>query len=70
MYTIPLSSQNRFLTADFMPVQRAVTQAYYSRGEVSSVTIDNPGSGYSGNAEVSLSVVGTFLGGSGNSIAN
>ncbi len=70
MYTIPLSSQNRFLTADFMPVQRAVTQAYYSRGELSSVTIDNPGSGYSGNAEVSLSVVGTFLGGSGNSIAN
>lgn len=70
MYTIPLSSQNRFLTADFMPVQRAVTQAYYSRGELSSITIDNPGSGYSGNAEVSLSVVGTFLGGSGNSIAN
>ena len=70
MYTIPLSSQNRFLTADFMPVQRAVTQAYYSRGEVSSITIDNPGIGYSGNAEVSLSVVGTFLGGSGNSIAN
>ena len=70
MYTIPLSSQNRFLTADFMPVQRAVTQAYYSRGEVSSITIDNPGFGYLGNAEVSLSVVGEFRGGTGNSIAN
>lgn len=70
MYTIPLSSQNRFLTADFMPVQRAVTQAYYSRGEVSSITIDNPGFGYLGNAEVSLSVVGEFRGGAGNSIAN
>jgi hypothetical protein len=70
MYTIPLSSQNRFLTEDFMPVQRAVTQAYYSRGEVSSITIDNPGSGYSGVPEVTLAVDGEFLGGSGNSIAN
>jgi hypothetical protein len=70
MYTIPLSAQNRFLTASFMPVQRAVTNAFYSRGEVSSITIDSNGSGYSGNALVSLSVLGEFTGGSGNSIAN
>ena len=70
LYTIPLSSQNRFLTSDFMPVQRAVTNAYYSKGEVSSITINNAGSGYRGNAEVTLSVTGQFLGGTGNSIAN
>jgi len=70
LYTIPLSSQNRFLTADYMPVQRAVTNAYYSKGEVSSITIDSAGSGYRGNAEVTLSVSGQFLGGTGNSIAN
>ncbi len=70
LYTIPLSSQNRFLTQDYMPVQRAVTNAYYSRGEVSSIVIDNAGSGYSGNSEVTLTVSGEFLGGSGNSIAN
>lgn len=70
LYTIPLSSQNRFLTADFMPVQRAVTNAYYSRGGISSVIIDNPGSGYLGNAEVALTVEGQFLGLAGNSIAN
>lgn len=70
LYSIPLSSQNRFLTVDYMPVQRAVTNAYYSKGEVSSITIDNAGSGYRGNAEVSLSVSGQFLGGTGNSIAN
>jgi hypothetical protein len=70
LYSIPLSSQNRFLTADYMPVQRAVTNAYYSKGEVSSITIDNAGSGYLGNAEVTLSVTGQFLGGTGNSIAN
>ena len=70
LYTIPLSSQNRFLTLDYMPVQRAVTNAYYSKGEVSSIVIDNPGVGYLGNAEVTLSVVGQFAGGSGNAIAN
>jgi len=70
LYTIPLSAQNRFLTQDFMPVQRAVTNAFYSRGEVSSIVIDNAGSGYTGNALVTLSVLGEFTGGSGNSIAN
>jgi hypothetical protein len=70
LYSIPLSSQNRFLTEDYMPVQRAVTNAYYSKGEVSSITIDNAGSGYLGNAEVTLSVTGQFLGKAGNSIAN
>ena len=70
LYTIPLSAQNRFLTLDFMPVQRAVTNAFYSRGEVSSITIDSNGSGYTGNALVTLSVLGEFTGGSGNSIAN
>jgi hypothetical protein len=70
LYTIPLSSQNRFLTQQYMPVQRAVTNAYYSRGEVSSIVIDNQGSGYSGNALVTLSVQGEFTGGTGNSIAN
>jgi hypothetical protein len=70
LYTIPLSSQNRFLTSDFMPVQRAVTNAYYSEGEVSSITINNAGSGYRGNDNVTLTVTGQFLGGTGNSIAN
>ena len=70
LYTIPLSSQNRFLTPDFMPVQRAVTNAYYSEGEVSSITINNAGSGYTGNDDVTLTVTGEFLGKTGNSIAN
>ena len=70
LYTIPLSSQNRFLTQDYMPVQRAVTNAYYSRGEISSVIIDSPGTGYLGNAEVTLTVEGEFNSGTGNAIAN
>jgi len=53
-----------------MPVQRAVTNAYYSEGEVSSITINNAGSGYTSNDDVTLSVSGQFLGKTGNSIAN
>ena len=70
LYTIPLSSQNRFLTPEFMPVQRAVTNAYYSKGEISSITINSGGSGYTNNDDVTLNVTGQFLGGTGNSIAN
>lgn len=70
MYSIPLSSRNRFLNDDYMPVQKSILQAFYSNGAVDSVVIDNAGSGYRGNAEVTLSVRGVFRGGSGNSIAN
>ena len=70
MYTIPLSSRNRFLTEDYMPVTKSVLNAYYSNGEISSIVIDNRGSGYLGNANVSLVVNGEFGSGAGNSIAN
>ena len=70
MYTIPLSSRNRFLTNDYMPVTKAVTNSFYSRGEIDKVIIDNPGSGYLSNSEVTLTVSGKFVGASGNSIAN
>lgn len=70
MYTIPLSLRNRFLNEDFMPVQKAILNPYYSNGSIDSVIIDNAGTGYFGNADVTLTVQGIFQGGSGNSIAN
>ena len=70
MYSIPTSLKNRFLTDDYMPVQRSVTNSYYSDGGLNSITIDSGGSGYLGNANVSLKVNGIFKGGIGNSIAN
>lgn len=70
MYTIPLANRNKFLTSDYMPVQRAVNSSYYSNGEILSIVIDERGSGYSGNSAVSLTVLGTFLGGNGNVVAN
>jgi len=70
LYTIPLSLRNRFLTADYMPVQKAISNQFYSGGEVETVIIDNAGIGYLGNASTTLTVNGTFKGSTGNSIAN
>lgn len=70
LYTIPLASRNKFLTEDYMPVQRAVNSGYYANGEISSVVILESGSGYFSNTLTTLTVEGSFLGGNGNSIAN
>ena len=70
LYTIPVSIRNRFLTAAYLPVQRSVTNAFYSNGEVGTVVIDSVGSGYSGNSQVLLNVNGQFLGKPGNVAAS
>lgn len=66
LYTIPLSNRTRFLTQDFMPVQKSVTDSYYSNGEIDRVNINSAGSGFLGNSEVTLQVNGTFNSGNGN----
>lgn len=58
LYTIPLSSRNRFLTNAYMPVQRSVTNTFYSNGQISSITIDNGGSGYDANNLPTVSSIG------------
>jgi membrane-bound inhibitor of C-type lysozyme len=70
MYTIPPSLRNRFLTDDYIPVQKSVYSRFYSGGAIDSIIIDNAGSGYLGNSAVTLTVSGTFNGGTGNSVAN
>lgn len=70
LYTIPLSNRTKFLTDEHMPVQRSVTNAYYSNGEIDRINIDRAGSGYLGNSEVSLLVNGEFNSSNGNVEAN
>lgn len=69
LYSIPLSLRNRFLTEEFMPVQRSVLNPYYSNGEIDRVNIDNTGTGYIGNAQFSLTVDGTFNSSPGNVVS-
>ena len=46
MYTIPIALRNRFLTAQFIPITTSLRNQFYSSGEISAVSIDNPGFGY------------------------
>jgi hypothetical protein len=53
MYTIPVSLRNRFLSTEWMPVTTALKAPFFSNGEITSLTIDNPGSGYyAGDPEI------------------
>lgn len=46
MYTIPSALVNKFMSVDDMPVTTAVKNEYYSRGAISSITIENGGQNY------------------------
>ena len=54
MYTMPLALRSRFLTDSFMPVQKSVLNAFYSDGQINSVTVDSKGSGYTSDPTVNL----------------
>lgn len=60
MYTIPLSSRNKFLTDSYMPVQTSVNSSFYSDGQIDSIVIDSRGSGYT-SANTTIIVEGDGL---------
>lgn len=43
MYSIPLSLRNKFLSDEYMPVNTALTNSFYSNGAISGFTITDPG---------------------------
>lgn len=47
MYTIPTSFANKFMTLSDVPVIRAITNQYYSRGALASISILDYGQDYS-----------------------
>lgn len=53
MYTIPISLRNRFLSSEWIPVSTALKAPFFSNGAITSLTIDNPGSGYT-NGDIIL----------------
>ena len=57
LYTVDLGLRNRFLTSEFLPVKKAVSDQFYDKGAVSAVTIDSAGTGYS-NSNTTLSLTG------------
>lgn len=50
MYSIPIALRNKFLTDDYMPVITALRSQFYSNGQLQTIRIDSPGSGYTSGA--------------------
>lgn len=46
MYNIPIALRNKFLTSDYIPVVNALREQFYSNGKLSTIRIDQAGSGY------------------------
>jgi hypothetical protein len=54
MYTIPSFKRSRFITASNIPVQRALTDNFFNRGELEAAVVTNKGSGYSNTVQTSI----------------
>lgn len=48
MYSVPIALRNKFLTESYIPVVTALRNQFYSNGSISTVKIDQLGSGYTG----------------------
>lgn len=56
MYNIPTFKQQKFLTDNWIPVQKALTDSFYSRGAIEQVVVVNPGSGYTDILQTTIAV--------------
>lgn len=46
MYTIPSFKRSMFLSLNYLPVQKSLTDSFYNKGSVDAVVINSGGSGY------------------------
>ena len=62
MYNVPSFKRDKFLTADAMPVQKALTDGFYNLGAVEEVSVVNGGSGYTDVQQTGIAVTGDGTG--------
>jgi hypothetical protein len=62
MYTIPPFKRSKFISVPNMPVQKALTDSFYSKGSVDNVTVLNSGSGYTDAQLTVIQIAGTTTG--------
>jgi len=56
LYNIPPVKRQKFVTSDFIPVQRALTDAFYSKGAIEEVSIVSAGIGYSDTLQTTIQI--------------
>lgn len=65
MYNIPAFKRQKFLSRGFLPVQKALSDTFYNKGAIESVSVTNPGSGYTDEQLTKIIVTGTTTGSGG-----
>lgn len=69
MYTIPSFKVSKFFTGNNLPVQRALSDSFYSRGAIDAVVINDSGTGYGSTLQTSINVSNSTLTGSGATVS-
>lgn len=62
MYTVPSFKKTRFTSTNYIPVQRALSESFYNRGSVESVSVLNAGTGYTTDQQTYIVVSGSTTG--------
>jgi hypothetical protein len=62
MYTIPSFKVTKFKSTQYIPVQKSLSDSFYSRGAADYVGIVNPGSGYTSGPATTITVTGATTG--------
>lgn len=62
MYNIPIFKRNKFVSGNRIPVQRALTDTFYSKGAVNTVAVLDEGAGYISIPLTTITVTGTTTG--------
>lgn len=58
MYNIPYIKRKKFISQNWMPVQKALQENFYSNGSIDQVIVVDGGRGYSSGSNTSATVVG------------
>lgn len=56
MYNVPLIKRRKFSSTQYMPVQKALSDSFYSLGAIEGVVVTNGGSGYSSDKQTTAVV--------------
>lgn len=62
LYNVPSFKRTKFIDNSYIPVQKAITDTFYSKGAVSQVMVNNGGSGYTSNPQTTIVAVGGTTG--------
>jgi hypothetical protein len=64
MYNIPLFKRTKFMSPDWIPVQKAISNSFYNKGALQKAVVTNGGSGYDDVVHTTMAVTGTTAGSS------